>query len=39
VAGIYAGIDERGSLLLAIDGVVQPYHSGHLLAMRGLRSR
>jgi BirA family biotin operon repressor/biotin-[acetyl-CoA-carboxylase] ligase len=39
VAGIYAGIDERGSLLLAIDGVVQAYHSGHLLGMRGLRSR
>jgi BirA family biotin operon repressor/biotin-[acetyl-CoA-carboxylase] ligase len=39
VVGTYAGIDERGSLLLAIDGVVQAYHSGHLLGMRGLRSR
>lgn len=39
VAGIYAGIDERGSLLLNVDGVVQPFHSGHLLGMRGLRSR
>lgn len=38
VVGAYAGIDERGSLLLNVDGVVKPFHSGHLLAMRGLRS-
>lgn len=38
VVGIYAGIDERGSLLLKVDDIVQPFHSGHLLAIRGLRS-
>jgi hypothetical protein len=38
VVGAYAGIDERGSLLLNVDGVVKPFHSGHLLAIRGLRS-
>jgi BirA family biotin operon repressor/biotin-[acetyl-CoA-carboxylase] ligase len=37
VAGIYAGIDERGSLLLTVDGRIQPFHSGHLLACRALR--
>ena len=37
VGGIYAGIDERGSLLLAVDGQIQPFHSGHLLACRALR--
>jgi biotin-(acetyl-CoA carboxylase) ligase len=37
VAGIYAGIDERGSLLLTVDGRIQPFHSGHLLYCRSLR--
>lgn len=38
VAGTYVGIDERGSLLLDVDGVAQSFHSGHLLELRNLRS-
>ena len=37
VAGVYAGIDERGSLLLNVAGALQTVHSGHLLTCRGLR--
>jgi BirA family biotin operon repressor/biotin-[acetyl-CoA-carboxylase] ligase len=37
VAGVYAGIDERGSLLLSQDGPVQAFHSGHLVSCRSLR--
>jgi BirA family biotin operon repressor/biotin-[acetyl-CoA-carboxylase] ligase len=37
VAGTYAGIDEGGSLLLSVDGLVQTFHSGHLLSCRALR--
>jgi biotin-[acetyl-CoA-carboxylase] ligase BirA-like protein len=37
VAGSYAGIDERGSLLLRVDGVAQSFHSGHLVQLRYLR--
>jgi BirA family biotin operon repressor/biotin-[acetyl-CoA-carboxylase] ligase len=39
IEGRYAGIDERGSLLLNVDGVVRPFHSGHLLGIRGIRGR
>jgi biotin-[acetyl-CoA-carboxylase] ligase BirA-like protein len=38
VAGIYAGIDERGSLMLTVDGGLQSFHSGHLLGCRRLRA-
>jgi biotin-[acetyl-CoA-carboxylase] ligase/type 3 pantothenate kinase len=37
VAGTYAGIDERGSLLVTVDDRVQAFHSGHLLSCRALR--
>ncbi len=37
VAGTYAGIDERGSLLLRVAGDVRSFHSGHLIELRGLR--
>jgi hypothetical protein len=26
-------------LLLNVDGVVRPFHSGHLLGIRGIRGR
>lgn len=38
VSGRFAGIDESGSLLLAVSGEVKSFHSGHLLACRNLRS-
>jgi BirA family biotin operon repressor/biotin-[acetyl-CoA-carboxylase] ligase len=38
VSGRFAGIDERGSLLLADGDVVTPYHSGHLLHLKNLRA-
>jgi biotin-[acetyl-CoA-carboxylase] ligase BirA-like protein len=37
IAGTYAGIDERGSLLLEVDGALKPFHSGHLLKLSNLR--
>jgi len=36
--GIYAGVDEGGSLLLSVDEAVQSFHSGHLVELKGLRS-
>lgn len=38
VAGLYAGIDERGSLMLSVHGATQAFHAGHLVAFRHLRS-
>ncbi|MEY4667356.1 MAG: hypothetical protein RL518_55 [Pseudomonadota bacterium] len=38
VTGIYGGVDERGALLLRIDGVSHAFHSGHLLWARHLRA-
>jgi len=37
-SGVYAGVDDRGSLLLARGEVVTPYHSGHIAGVKGLRS-
>lgn len=37
-SGTYAGVDDRGSLLLTHGEVVTPYHSGHISALSRLRS-
>lgn len=36
-SGVYAGVDERGSLLLTHGEGVTAYHSGHIAALKGLR--
>lgn len=38
VSGTYAGIDERGSLELIVNGAREAFHSGHLVTLQGLRS-
>lgn len=38
VSGTFAGVDQQGALLLANEGTVTPYHSGHLVSLSNLQS-